>query len=231
MQVAGVPLRIYTDRGRRAMEIVSTGIVEDEPETREGLSFLLNNAPGFECRHIYDSVEAALAQIERDPPQVLLLDIGLPGVDGIEGTQLLRQRLPDLAIIILTVFRDEDRVFRAICAGACGYLLKTSTSERILAAIREVAAGGAAMSPEIAHRVLALLRKEPESRAAEPGDLSPQERRLLKLLAEGHQNKTAAVELGISIHTVSFHLRSIYGKLHVHTRAEAVARAMRDRLI
>jgi DNA-binding NarL/FixJ family response regulator len=213
------------------MEIVSTGIVEDERETREGLAFLLNNEPGFVCRHIYDSVETALADIHYDPPQVLLLDIGLPGVDGIEGTRLLRQRLPDLAIIILTVFRDEDRVFRAICAGACGYLLKTSASERVLAAIREVAAGGAAMSPEIAVRVLDLLRREPESRSPGPGDLSPQERRLLKLLAEGHQNKTAAAELAISIHTVGFHLRSIYGKLHVHTRAEAVARALRDRLI
>lgn len=213
------------------MELISTGIVEDEPETREGLSFLLNSAPGFQCRHIYDSVEAALDHIDRDPPQVLLLDIGLPGVDGIEGVRLLRQRVPALAIVILTVFRDEDRVFRAICAGACGYLLKTTAPERILSAIREVTAGGAAMSPEIAGRVLDLLRKEPASWPAGPGDLSPQERRLLKLLAEGHQNKTAAIELGISIHTVGFHLRSIYGKLHVHTRAEAVARALRDRLI
>jgi len=213
------------------MGVVRVGIVEDEQETREGVSFLLNNSTGFECRHVYDSVESALAHIERDPPEVLLLDIGLPGIDGIEGVCLLRQRLPKLAIVILTVYRDEDRVFRAICAGACGYLLKASTPERILEAIREVAAGGAAMSPEIAVRVLDLLRKERETHPAEPGDLSPQERRLLKLLADGHQNKTAAVELGISVHTVGFHLRSIYGKLHVHTRAEAVARALRDRLI
>ena len=213
------------------MEVVNVGIVEDEPETREGLSFLLNNAPGFQCRHVYDSVEAALPPIGRDPPQVLLLDIGLPGVDGIEGVRLLRERVPDLAIVMLTVFRDEDRVFRAICAGACGYLLKTSAPERVLSAIREVTAGGAAMSPEIAARVLDLLRQEPAALPAEPGDLAPRERRLLRLLAEGHQNKTAAVELGISIHTVGFHLRSIYGKLHVHTRAEAVARALRDRLI
>jgi len=213
------------------MEIIRTGIVEDEPETREGLKFLLNHAPDLECHHAYESVEAALPQIGHNSPQVLLLDIGLPGVDGIEGVRLLRQRLPAMAIVMLTVFRDEDRVFRAICAGACGYLLKTSAPERILSAIREVAAGGAAMSPEIAVRVLDLLREEPGTHPAEPGNLSPQERRLLRLLAGGHQNKTAGVELGISVHTVGFHLRSIYGKLHVHTRTEAVARALRDRLI
>jgi DNA-binding NarL/FixJ family response regulator len=207
------------------------GIVEDETETREGLSLLLNHAPGIACRHAYDSVEAALGGMDRDPPQVLLLDIGLPGADGIEGVRLFRQRLPSLAIIILTVFRDEDRVFRAICAGACGYLLKTTAPDRILSAIREVTEGGAAMSPEIAGRVINLFRKKLAPDAAENIDFTPQERRLLKLLADGHQNKTAAVEMGVSIHGVGFHLRSIYGKLHVHSRAEAVARALRDGLI
>ncbi len=215
--------------------LLTTGIVEDEEEVRQGLSFLLNNAPEIVCRHVYDSVEAAMANIGNDLPQVVLLDIGLPGVDGIEGVRLLRERHPSLAIIILTVFRDQDRVFRAICAGACGYLLKTSTPERILSAIREVAAGGAAMSPEIAVRVLDLFRKQaaPPASTSDAGPVAftPQEHRLLRLLGDGHQNKTAAAELGISIHTVGFHLKSIYGKLHVHSRTEAVARALRDRLI
>jgi DNA-binding NarL/FixJ family response regulator len=213
------------------MEEVQVGIVEDEHETREGLSLLLNHAPGLVCRHVYDSVEAALANFENCPPQVLLLDIGLPGVDGIEGVGLLRQKVPSLAIIILTVFRDEDRVFRAICAGACGYLLKTTRPERILSAIREVTEGGAAMSPEIAGRVLTLFRTKLGTEIPEAAEFTPQERKLLKMLADGHQNKTAAVEMGVSVHTVGFHLRSIYGKLHVHSRAEAVARALRDGLI
>jgi DNA-binding NarL/FixJ family response regulator len=213
------------------MQLLRTAIVEDDTETREGLSFFLNNAPGFTCRHVYRSVEAALAGIDRDPPGVMLLDIGLPGVDGIEGIRLLRERQPQLAVIILTVFRDENRVFRAVCAGACGYLLKTSPPERILSAIREVTAGGAAMSPEIAVRVLDLFRKEVGVKQGGLSQFTAQEHRLLRLLAEGHQNKTAAVELGISIHTVGFHLRSIYGKLQVHSRAEAVARALRDGLI
>ncbi|HLW77270.1 MAG TPA: response regulator transcription factor [Bryobacteraceae bacterium] len=217
------------------MSDLTTGIVEDEDEVRQGLSFFLNHAPGIVCRHVYNSVETAMAKIGDGLPQVLLLDIGLPGVDGIQGVRLLRESHPALAIIILTVFRDEDRVFRAICAGACGYLLKTSPPERILSAIREVAAGGAAMSPEIAGRVLDLFRRQAASPSSPAGtvrvEFTPQENRLLRLLADGHQNKTAAAEMAISIHTVGFHLKSIYGKLHVHSRAEAVARALRDRLI
>jgi DNA-binding NarL/FixJ family response regulator len=208
-------------------EIIRTGIVEDDEETRTGLAFLLNNAPGIVCDHAYDSVEDALQGIVREPPEVLLLDIGLRGMDGIQGVGLLRRLEPSLAVIMLSVFRDEDRIFRAICAGACGYLLKTTARDRILSAVREVHGGGAAMSPEIAIRVLRLLRKD----LAPDPELTPRERKLLKLMADGHQNKTAAAELGITIHTIGFHLRSIYGKLHVHSRAEAVARALRSGLI
>ena len=210
-----------------APEVIRTGIVEDDEETRTGLAFLLNNAPGVVCDHAYDSVEDALQGIVREPPQVLLLDIGLRGMDGIEGVGVLRRLEPSLAVIMLSVFRDEDRVFRAICAGACGYLLKTTAPDRILSAVREVHGGGAAMSPEIAIRVLRLLRKD----LAPDPELTPRERKLLKLMADGHQNKTAAADLGITIHTIGFHLRSIYGKLHVHSRAEAVARALRSGLI
>jgi DNA-binding NarL/FixJ family response regulator len=191
------------------------------------LAFLLNSAPGVVCDHAYDSIESALEGIGRNPPHVLLLDIGLRGVDGIEGVGLLRRLEPSLAVIMLSIFRDEDRIFRAICAGACGYLLKTTAPDRIVSAVREVHGGGAAMSPEIAIRVLRLLRKD----LAPDPQLTPRERSLLKLMADGHQDKTAAVELGITIHTIGFHLRSIYGKLHVHSRAEAVARALRSGLI
>jgi DNA-binding NarL/FixJ family response regulator len=140
--------------------MIRTGIVEDDKETRTGLAFLLNNGPGLVCDHAYDSVEDALPGIVREPPQVLLLDIGLRGMDGIEGVSLLRRLEPSLAVIMLSVFRDEDRVFRAICAGACGYLLKTTASDRILSAVRDVHGGGAAMSPQIAIRELRLLRKD-----------------------------------------------------------------------
>ena len=209
---------------------ISVAIIEDQRETREGLSFLINRANGFECRHAYGSMEAALAGIGTNPPRVALVDIRLPGLSGIDGVRILRERYPSIAPVLLTVFKDDDRIFQAICAGACGYLLKKTPPARLLEAVREIAGGGAVMSPEVAIRVVELFRKSqiPEQSSA---SLSPQEIRLLKLLTEGHQNKTAAAVLGISIHTVSFHLRSIYEKLHVHTRSEAVARALRDGLV
>ena len=210
--------------------VIGVAIVEDQRETREGLSFLINNTPDFECRHVYASMEDALAGIGVDPPRVALVDIGLPGLNGIEGVRILRERHPSIAPVLLTVFKDDDRIFQAVCAGACGYLLKKTSPARLLDAVKEIAEGGAVMSPEVASRVVELFRKS-QAPAQPASGLSPQEMRLLKLLMEGHQNKTAAEELGISVHTVGFHLRSIYEKLHVHSRSEAVARALRNGLI
>jgi len=150
------------------METIGVGIIEDQKELREGLSFLLSGVAGFECRHIYDSVEAALEGIGFDPPAVILIDVGLPGLDGIEGVRLLRRRHPAISPIMLTVFRDDARVFEAICAGACGYLLKTATPQRIVDAVREVTEGSAAMSPEIAIRVIESFRQKESSRASGP---------------------------------------------------------------
>jgi DNA-binding NarL/FixJ family response regulator len=210
--------------------VIGVAIVEDQREMREGLSFLINNTPPFECRHIYGSMEDALAGIGIDPPRVALVDIGLPGLSGIDGVRILRERHPSIAAVLLTVFKDDDRIFRAICAGACGYLLKKTPPARLLEAVKEIVEGGAVMSPEVATRVMELFRKSHAPAQAAAG-LSAQEIRLLKLMMEGHQNKTAAVEMGISAHTVNFHLRSIYEKLHVHSRTEAVARALREGLI
>jgi DNA-binding NarL/FixJ family response regulator len=209
---------------------ISVAIIEDQTEMREGISLLINRTQSFECHHVYASMEAALAGIGINPPRVVLVDIGLPGMSGIDGVRILRDRYPSIAPVILTVYKDDDRIFQAVCAGACGYLLKKTPPARLLEAVKEIAEGGAAMSPEVAIRVVELFRRTqvPKQVSAR---LSPQELRLLKLFTEGHQNKTAAAELGISTHTVSFHLRSIYNKLHVHSRSEAVARALREGLI
>jgi DNA-binding NarL/FixJ family response regulator len=210
--------------------VIGVAIVEDQRETREGLSFLINNTPLFECRHVYSSMEEALEGIAVLPPSVALIDIGLPGLSGIEGVRILRERHPSIAPVVFTVFKDDERIFQAICAGACGYLLKKTSPTQLLEAVKEIAEGGAVMSPAVAKRVVELFRKS-QAPAAPAAGLSPQEMRLLKLLMEGHQNKTAAVELGISVHTVNFYLRSIYEKLHVHSRSEAVARALREGFI
>ncbi len=213
------------------MGTIGVGIIEDQKDLREGLAFLLNRIPGFTCHHVYDSIEAALERIARETPAVLLVDIGLPGMSGIDGVRLLRQRYPGIAAVMLTVFKDDRRVFQAICAGACGYLLKTTPPQRILDAVMEVANGGAVMSPEVAIRVIDAFRQETTPPPPNKTALTPQEMRLLKLLTEGHQNKTAAAELGLSVHTVGCYLRSIYTKLHVHSRAGAIARALREKLI
>jgi DNA-binding NarL/FixJ family response regulator len=210
--------------------VIRAAIIEDQKDTREGLSFLINHTDGFDCRHVYGSMEAAFDGIGTDPPRVVLVDIGLPGLNGIDGVRILRERYPGITPVMLTVYKDDDRIFRAMCAGACGYLLKKTPPAQLMVALKEIAEGGAVMSPEVAIRVVELFRQT-QSTEPSPVSLSPQEIRLLKLLAEGHQNKTAAAELGISVHTVSFHLRSIYEKLHVHSRSEAVARALRDGLI
>ena len=209
---------------------IDVAIIEDQNETREGLSFLINNTASFRCRHAYASMEEALLGIGTNPPTVALVDIGLPGMSGIEGVRILRQRYPSIAPVLLTVFKDDERIFQAVCAGACGYLLKKTSPERLLDAVKQIAEGGAVMSPEVAKRVVELFRKS-QAPTQQADALSPQENRLLRLLIDGHQNKTAAAELGISVHTVSFHLRSIYEKLHVHSRSEAVARALRIGLV
>jgi DNA-binding NarL/FixJ family response regulator len=175
-------------------------------------------------------MEDALERIEGTRPSVILTDIGLPGMDGIEGTRILRERFPGVPIVALSVYGDDDNVFNAICAGASGYLLKNTTPARLMESLQEVVTGGAPMSPEVARRVITVFREfRPPERASY--GLTPQEMSLLTLMVEGHHYKTAADAMGISINTVSFHLKHIYEKLQVHSKSEAVAKALRERVI
>jgi DNA-binding NarL/FixJ family response regulator len=175
-------------------------------------------------------MEEALAQIGHDVPDVLLADIGLPGMPGTEGIRLLKQRYPALPALMLTVYEDDERIFEALCAGACGYLLKSTPPARLLECLQEAVAGGAPMSPPVARRVVELFR---DFRPPEKSDrkLTPHEARLLGLLVDGHNLKTAAAEIGVSRATVAWHMRSIYEKLQVHSKSEAVAKALRARMI
>jgi DNA-binding NarL/FixJ family response regulator len=175
-------------------------------------------------------VEEALERVGSDPPDVVLTDIGLPGMDGIEGVRRLKERHPGLVILMLTVYDDDGRVFDALCAGACGYLLKKTPPARLLEAVREAHEGGAPMTPEIARKVVALFQKTARPEQLDE-DLTPHEIRLLKLLAEGYSYQDAADTFGVSINTLRNHIRSIYDKLHVHSKSEAVSKALRYRLI
>jgi DNA-binding NarL/FixJ family response regulator len=209
---------------------IRVAIVEDERDIRESLTFLVNGTSGYSCTGSYRSMEEALVGIPRQLPDVVLSDIGLPGMNGIEGIRLLKERHPDLVVLMLSVYDDDDRIFDAICAGACGYLLKKTPPARLLDSLKEAVAGGAPMSPEVARRVIALFRQiRPPERANY--ELTPHETRLLKLFVEGHNYKTAAAELQVSVNTVNFHVRSIYSKLQVHSRSEAVAKALLNRLV
>jgi len=205
-------------------------LIEDLREVREGLTVLINGTPGFRCTGSHRTMEEALASLERTPCDAVLTDIGLPGMSGIDGIRILRERFPGLPILALTIYNDDDKVFQALCAGAYGYLLKNTPPARLLESIREVLDGGAPMSPEVARRVIRLFRDfQPPDHA--DYRLTAQETELLKLLVEGHHAKTAAKELGISTNTVFFHLKNIYAKLQVHSKTEAVAKALRERLI
>jgi DNA-binding NarL/FixJ family response regulator len=210
--------------------VIKVAIIEDRREIREGLAMLISGTEGFRCTGSFRSMEEALAKISFELPDIALCDIGLPGMSGIEGMRILKERYPHLMLLTLSVYDDDDRIFDALCAGACGYLLKKTPPVRLLESLKEAVHGGSPMSPEVARRVIALFRDiRPPERA--DYELTPHETRLLKLLVEGHNYKTAALELGVSVNTVSFHMRRIYEKLQVHSKSEAVAKALRDRLV
>jgi len=209
---------------------VKVAIVEDQREVREGLRALVNGAPGFTCAAEFRTMEEALADVGRIGPDLVLADLGLPGMSGVDGIRALRERYPALPILALTIYDDNDRVFDALCAGASGYLLKNTPPPRLIESLQEAMSGGAPMSPEVARRVVRLFRDfRPPERASYR--LTPQESQLLKLLVEGHHYKTAADTMDISVNTVSFHLKNIYAKLRVHSKTEAVAKALRERLV
>jgi DNA-binding NarL/FixJ family response regulator len=211
-------------------EPLRVAIVEDDLTTREGLAALIGGTPGYRCVGRYGSVEELL----RKPPDrlahVILLDINLPGISGAEGVRLVRGRWPSTEVLMLTVYSDENKIFESICNGAVGYLLKKTPPVRLIDAIREAGSGGAPMSPEIARKVVTLFRKTPV--AERPFEaLTSQELRLLQLLADGHSYQAAGERLEISLNTVRSYIRNVYDKLHVHSKSEAVSKALRSGLI
>jgi DNA-binding NarL/FixJ family response regulator len=210
--------------------IIRVAIIEDQRVLREGIGFLLDSTEGFRCAGCFGSMEEALKKIADDLPDVVLVDIQLPGMSGIEGIRLLKDRWPRLQLIMLTVYEDDEKIFKALCAGASGYLLKRTPPARLMESLKEVASGGAPMSPEVARRVISLFK---DVRPPDHADyrLTPHEVRLLRMLVEGHSYKTAAASLGCSVNTIGTHMRSVYKKLRVHSKSEAVSKALRDRIV
>lgn len=210
--------------------MTKVAIIEDQREIRDGICELVNSAERFRCVGAWASAEEALREIGQVLPEVVLVDIGLPGITGIEAIRTIHEKHPAIVLVVLTVFEDDRRIFEALCAGASGYLLKKTSAARLLESLRDAAAGGAPISPEVASRVIALFRQvrpEPNVEYA----LTPHELRLLNLLIAGHNYKTAAAELGVTFHTISFHMQRIYQKLHVHSKSEAVAKVLRKQII
>jgi DNA-binding NarL/FixJ family response regulator len=200
--------------------MIKVAIVEDNPTIRESLKTIVSLAEDCECVGTWGTAEDALKVLARQSPDVVLMDIQLPNMSGVECTALLKQQLPAAQIIMVTVYEDPERIFQALRAGACGYLLKRSSPDQVIAAIRDVQQGGAPMSSEIARKVIAQFR-QPVEQAAEVDTLSAREREVLELLSHGLDNKEIASRLGVSVDAVRWHLKHIYLKLHVHSRTQA----------
>jgi DNA-binding NarL/FixJ family response regulator len=206
--------------------MITVGIVEDNDTVRQTLSELIDAAPSFRCICACSTAKEAMGEIPRLRPEVVLMDIHLPGESGIACTARLKARMPEVQVIILTVYKDTELIFRALKAGASGYLLKRASTEEVLRAISEVKAGGAPMTGEIARLVVQSFQSVSTGGLKEQG-LSPRELEILELLSEGITNKMIATRLGISSETVRTHLGRIYEKLHVHGRTEAVTRYLK----
>lgn len=201
--------------------IIDVAIVEDNSALANGLRKIIESASDFRCLGVWTTAEEALKKIDAFCPQVVLMDINLPGMSGIQATALIKQHLPEVQVIMVTVYRDHDQIFAALKAGASGYLLKRSTPEEVRQAIRDVKSGGAPMSAEIARRVVEAFHQPMKAKVDEDMKLSKRETEILEHLTKGLANKEIADRLDISVETVRVHLCRVYEKLHVHSRTEA----------
>jgi len=209
---------------------VNVGIIEDDPSIRESVASLINSAAGFSCGEIFESVESAIENISRPPPDVLLMDINLGGMSGIEGVRRLKSIFPKMNILMLTVFEENDKIFQSLCAGASGYLLKRTPPAKILDAISEVLQGGAPMTASVARKVLSLFTSIAPPTIPDL-HLTARESEILQHLVSGSSYKKISRDLFISFDTVNSHIKNIYEKLQVHSKTEAVAKALKHRLV
>lgn len=208
-------------------------IVEDNETIREGLRILIDGTENYHCSATFSNCEDLLKKIKKLEFDIMLMDIDLPGMSGIEGIRKVKEIYPDSIILVLTIYEENDRVFEALFAGASGYLVKKTPPARLLEAIKEAYEGGAPMSSQIARKVVNFFQKNKQLEHHDDSDtnLTPREKEVLSGLVEGHSIKAIADSLHISIETVRFHFRNIYKKLHVHSQSEAVVKAIKEGLV
>jgi DNA-binding NarL/FixJ family response regulator len=211
-------------------KVINVAIVDDDEEIRTGLRWIIDNTDGYHLTGVYKNYTEAVSGIEADQPDVVLMDIGLPGKSGIECVRELKLRFPAVQFVMQTVYADDENIFQSLRAGAVGYLLKKTPTAKFLQAISDAYNGGAPMSGEISRKVLNYFQ-EPAKKKSADYQLSEREMEVLKALTEGHSYKAIADKLFVSVHTVRFHLHNIYDKLHVSSRAEAVAKVMKENVI
>lgn len=210
--------------------MIKVTIFEDNNHLRETLELLVNSSGNYTCNGAYPDCDEMISILEEDTPQIVLMDIEMPGMNGIEATKLIKQHFPSVQVLIQTVFFEDEYIFNAICAGASGYILKSTTPAGYLQAIADVNDGGSPMTPGIARRMLELFRNN-LSPVSVDYNLSQQEKKVLQLLVEGKSYKMIAAELFIAFDTVKSHVRNIYAKLHVNSGTEAVSKALRDKIV
>ena len=211
--------------------MIKVAIVEDNNTIREGLAALINGTEGYTCVGAFSTSEKFLTQIPATNIDVALMDIGLPGMNGIEALKKARELNPDLNILMLTIYEESEVVFEALCAGACGYLVKKTPPSRLLEAIKDIYEGGSPMSSQIARQVITEFQKEKSIVDNSQYSLSNREKEVLNLLSNGKSYHEIGEKLFISVDTVRHHIRNIYRKLHVHSQSEAVAKAIRKKII
>lgn len=211
--------------------MINVAIIEDNNIIREGLAALINGTEGYKCVGLYPTSEKFLEQVPTLKMDVILMDIGLPGMNGIEAIKKAREINPDLNFLMLTVYEESEMVFQALCAGACGYLVKKTPPTRLLEAIKDIYEGGSPMSSQIARQVIIEFQKEKNLVSIDNYSLSNREKEVLNHLSNGKSYQEIGDQLYISVDTVRHHIRNIYKKLHVHSQSEAVAKAIRKKII
>lgn len=211
--------------------MIRVAIFEDNRSLREGLAAMIGGTTEFECVGAFPNCNNLLKNITQAKPDVVLMDIEMPGISGIEAVAIIKEEFPEMKVLMETIFDDDEKIFNSICAGAEGYILKHTPPAEIMEAIKEIHEGGSPMTPSIANRVLKMVKQRPETGNKESFDLTDREKEILTCLVKGMSYKMVADTCFISIETVNVHIKNIYRKLQVHSKSEAVVKAIKSRIV